>query len=257
MNQVNSGKKRPVYEVTLPAGTSPIVLVCEHASAFIPAAFDNLGLADEALTSHAAWDPGALGVALKLSQSLDAVLVASCISRLVYDCNRPPGHPGAMPERSEVFDVPGNTNLTDAARQSRHDTYYLPFRNAVEAAISAKPKPVMVTMHSFNPVYHGVPREVEIGILHADDARVADAMLDCARAHTDHIVRRNEPYGPTDGVTHTVAEHATPQGHPNVMIEVRNDLIQTPEAQAEMARQLTGWLTQALSEITGGDGWTV
>jgi len=249
MNHAQDSRSGSVFEVVNPRGTSPIVLVCEHASSFIPDHFDNLGLHGEALTSHAAWDPGALGVAQGLSRHLNAVLVASCISRLVYDCNRPPGHPGTMPARSEVFDIPGNLNVTEAARKQRHDAYYVPFRNAAAAAMQAVQTPVLVTVHSFTPIYHGQRREVEIGILHDDDVRVANAMLDCAPSHTPHIVRRNEPYGPTDGVTHTVAEHATPHGHPNVMIEVRNDLIATPQAQAEIALQLAGWLKQATEQI--------
>jgi predicted N-formylglutamate amidohydrolase len=112
--------------------------------------------------------------------------------------------------------------------------------------------PVLVTIHSFTPVYEGNPREVEIGILHDADTRLADAMLQCGAAHLPHIIRRNEPYGPADGVTHTIAEHGLPFGHPNAMIEIRNDLIATPKAQTDMARQLAGWLTQAIADMTGG-----
>lgn len=253
MNDIEDGAPRPVFEVINGAGTSPIVLVCEHASAFMPKALNNLGLSGEVLTSHAAWDPGAMAVAQAMSQHLDATLVASRISRLVYDCNRPPGHLGAMPTRSEIYDIPGNLNLTASERQTRHDLYYRPFHAAVAAAMRDTPAAILVTMHSFTPVYNGSPREVEIGILHDADTRVADAMIACAGAHTDHIVRRNEPYGPVDGVTHTVAEHATPQGHANVMLEVRNDLIETPDAQAKIARQLANWLIEA----TAGDtAWT-
>lgn len=249
MNQASGDTNRPVFEVMNAQGASPIVLVCEHASAYMPPALNNLGLHGDVLISHAAWDPGALGVAQGLSASLNAVLVASCISRLVYDCNRPPGHAGAMPERSEIYDIPGNSGLSDATKTSRHDAYYLPFHTAVAAAMAARTKPILVTMHSFTPVYHSQPRAVEIGVLHDKDTRLADAMLACATSHTDHLTLRNEPYGPVDGVTHTVAAHATPQNHPNVMLEVRNDLIQTPETQAAMARQLTGWLTQAVADM--------
>ncbi len=251
MNHALSDTDRPVFEVVNADAPSPIVLICEHASAYIPPHLNNLGLSGDVLTSHAAWDPGALGVAQGLSQHLDAVLVASRISRLVYDCNRPPGHPGAMPARSEVYDIPGNMDVSDEERQRRHDAYYRPFRDAVAQAIRSVRKPIIATIHSFTPIYHGQVRDVEIGILHDQDTRVADAMLACGAAHTPHIVRRNEPYGPVDGVTHTVAEHATPRGFPNVMIEVRNDLIATPDAQAEVARQLAGWLTQATAEMAG------
>lgn len=251
MSQKDTSTSRPVFDVVNPQGTSPMVLVCEHASCFIPAHLSDLGLSPEARRSHAAWDPGALGVAQDLSQHLDAVLVASRISRLVYDANRPPGHPGAMPEQSEVYDVPGNVGLSEKAKSHRYDNYYLPFHNAVAGAMSGPAAPILITVHSFTPVYHGVAREVEIGILHDADRRLADAMLTRSGDHTSHVVRRNEPYGPVDGVTHTVAAHATPRGLPNVMLEIRNDLIQTTQAQARIARQLAGWLSAAVADLQG------
>ena len=112
-----SGNSRVV--VLNPEGRSSVVVVCEHASSYIPAGFNDLGLSGDALQSHAAWDPGAMSVAKSLSLHLDATLVASDVSRLVYDCNRPPDAPDAMPARSEVFDVPGNANLTSGQRQER------------------------------------------------------------------------------------------------------------------------------------------
>lgn len=226
-------------------GTSPVVLVCEHASCFIPETLRGLGLSNAAKVSHAAWDPGALGVASRMSLRLDATLVASQVSRLVYDCNRPPEAPGAMPARSEVFDVPGNANLSTQDRTERAATYYVPFRDALAQVVADKPAPVLVTIHSFTPVFNGVPRVVEIGVLHDSDTRLADAMLDTATAHTGTTVQRNAPYGPEDGVTHTLQVHGTAHGHPCVMIEVRNDLIQTKTQQQRMGDMLAEWLADA------------
>jgi predicted N-formylglutamate amidohydrolase len=102
-------------------------------------------------------------------------------------------------------------------------------------------------VHSFTPVYHGVARSVEIGLLHDKDARLTDAMLACAASNTTHVVERNQPYGPKDGVTHTLKEHALPHNRPNVMIEIRNDLIATEQAQKAMATMLSAWLTEAMA----------
>ena len=84
------------------AAKGDVLLVCEHASATIPQKFGTLGLLPEVLSSHAAWDPGALAVARLLSEKLDATLVYQRFSRLVYDCNRPPESPSAMPVKSEI-----------------------------------------------------------------------------------------------------------------------------------------------------------
>jgi predicted N-formylglutamate amidohydrolase len=148
-----------------------------------------------------------------------------------------------MPVRSEAYDVPGNRNLTEADRRARVARYYTPFRDRLAAEIARRADPVLVTIHSFTPVYNGRTRDVEIGILHDRDSRLADAML--RGAHT-YDVRRNSPYGPEDGVTHTLKEHAIPHGHLNVMIELRNDLIAEGAAQAAMARTLAAWIEQAL-----------
>jgi len=228
-------------------GSSSVVLVCEHASHVIPAKFAHLGLAPDMRKSHAAWDPGAMGVARRLAKNLDAALIAGAVSRLVYDCNRPPNAPDAMPEKSEIVEIPGNVALTPAQRMARTRTYYEPFRAALAAKVAASKNPVIVTIHSFTPVYHGQIRPVEIGVLHDTDTRLADAMLKTADQHANVNVQRNQPYGPSHGVTHTLKEHAIPGGHLNVMLEIRNDLIQSKAAQNDMADMIAPWVTAAFA----------
>jgi predicted N-formylglutamate amidohydrolase len=95
---------------------------------------------------------------------------------------------------------------------------------------------VLVTVHSFTPVYFGQPRDGALGILHDDDPRLADAMLKAASAAGLEGVRRNYPYGPQDGVTHTLRKHGLTRQIANVMLEIRNDLITDADGQAEWAR---------------------
>ncbi|AEI93313.1 N-formylglutamate amidohydrolase [Roseobacter litoralis] len=246
MNQTQQMNNDAVVEVLNASGASDIVLVCEHASAFIPTALNDLGLSAEARHSHAAWDPGAKAVACEMARQLDAPLVASKVSRLVYDCNRPPDAPSAMPERSEVFDIPGNKKLTRNDRETRVARYYTPFHDRLKQVLSTKPDPVVVTIHSFTPIYQGIQREVEVGILYDQDTRLADAMLEVETG--TFVTRRNDPYGPADGVTHTLKEHALPQGRRNVMIEIRNDLIETADAQTSLAIQMSRWVADAVTQ---------
>jgi len=230
-------------------GASAFLIVCEHAANAVPVEFDDLGLDEAARSSHIAWDPGALAVAVRLAEILDAPLVESLVSRLLYDCNRPPHEASAVPAQSEVYRVPGNEGLSQIQRRERVERFYLPFRGELAALIEERSRaalPLLVTVHSFTPVYFGRPREVEIGMLHDADSRLADAVLAVAGQHSGFDVRRNEPYGPEDGVTHTLREHALPHGLLNVMIEVRNDLIATPADQDAMAGRLASWLTAAV-----------
>ncbi|MEE9427179.1 MAG: N-formylglutamate amidohydrolase [Paracoccaceae bacterium] len=232
------------------SGASQVVLVCEHASNVIPKMYDNLGLSREARNSHVVWDPGALGVAQYLSEQLDAVLVAGGVSRLVYDCNRPPDAPDAMPARSELFDIPGNLGLGAAEITKRVSRYYQPFCDAVSAVIVKTPVPgVLVTVHSFTPVFMGQNRSVEIGILHDSDSRLADEMMRVASKFTKLNVQRNQPYGVEDGVTHTLKIHGIKNNMLNVMLEIRNDLISTVEQQEKIATQIAGMLSAALAKL--------
>ncbi len=238
------------FGVELGEGRGPFVIICEHASFTLPQSMGDMGLSEEARRSHIAWDPGALAVARRLSAGFDSPLVFQRFSRLVYDCNRPPESPAAMPAKSEVYAVPANENLGGEARLARTDALYRPFHTAVSRLIDRRtaaglPTSVL-TVHSFTPVYFGVPRAVEVGILHDADSRLADAMLSAASADKRYIVRRNEPYGPADGVTHSLILHGISRGIPNVMIEVRNDLVADQAGQEVMAGYLSELLAQAI-----------
>ncbi len=242
--------QKPVVTLVNGAGSGPVVIVCEHASHHIPSAYNNLGLSEEALTSHIAWDPGAALVSEHLSRLFDAPFVRGEVSRLIYDCNRPPEEESAMPAKSEVFEVPGNAGIDQAERDRRTVAVYIPFTRCVEEVMAkAGPEAVLVTIHSFVPVYHGKPRAVELGILHDADTRLADAMLSAAPKHTSMNTLRNEPYGPDDGVTHTLKRHGLSNGVLNVMIEIRNDLVATPEACEQVAGMLHGLISEALAEL--------
>jgi predicted N-formylglutamate amidohydrolase len=233
-----------------PQGRGAVLIVCEHASRQLPASVGNMGLSNEALVSHIAWDPGALAVSRLMAERLDAVVISQRFSRLVYDCNRPPESPAAIRDVSEIFRIPANENLSSAEKALRAATVYHPFQNHIAREIEARRQrgqdTVLVTIHSFTPVYFGKPRAVEIGILHDHDRRLADRMLATAEGNARYRVERNEPYGPADGVTHTLELHALPAGLWNVMIEVRNDLLEGEAGQRAAADFLVKLLTEAL-----------
>lgn len=242
----------PAAEIVNPDGGAGLLLVCEHARNTIPAPLAGLGLSDAATRSHAAWDIGARDLACGLSAHLDAPLVAGLMSRLVYDCNRPPEAHDAILSRSEVFDVPGNAGLTPAARAQRVAQVYDPFHDTVTAACDRIAQhtaaPVFVTVHSFTPVYGGLPRDVQLGLLHGADDRLARAML-ARSAETGWRSALNQPYGPSDGVLHMIDRHATARGWTNVMIELCNDLIATPDGVADATSKLAAVLRCALADL--------
>jgi len=231
-----------------------LLLVCEHASNYIPARFENLQLADGAVQSHIAVDIGAFDLACAISRVLDAPLLSTTVSRLVYDCNRHFGAVGAIPEKSELFEVPGNRNLSIDEVKQRYDQYYLPFESAIsDRLVEFTEPPLLVTIHSFTPVYLGETREVDIGIISDRDKRLGDQMVLLAADQATLSVIANQPYGPEDGVTHTLGLHGDKNGLLNAMIEVKNDLL----GSVESCRQMTQILATLISSSAVHFGYEI
>lgn len=231
------------------AGKSPILLVCEHASNRLPKRLGTLGLKLEDLQRHIAYDIGAEGVSRLLSRLLDAPLVLQRYSRLAYDCNRSPEHPGAMPGLSEIFAIPGNKNLAPEQRLARINSIYRPFHDELARLLDRRAahdkRTIFVTIHSFTRTYMGKAREVELGLLFDHDARLANAL---SKSFPGIVTRLNEPYSAKDGVMHTANLHAATRGLMHVMLEVRNDLIETERGQQEWAQRLSVPLNQVATK---------
>jgi predicted N-formylglutamate amidohydrolase len=230
--------------VTNPGGSSPFVLTCDHASNFLPAEFGMLGLAAEDMARHIAWDPGALPVALRMAEALDATLVETRISRLVIDCNRPLDAPDLVPAISETTVIPGNAALSEKQREARIALSWQPFHGTIDEIIEARAargqETRLVSLHSFTPVYKGRSRPWHIGIIHDDDCRLALPLMTALRRLSGVTVGDNEPYSPADRVYFTLERHARSRGLPCAMIEIRNDEISGETGQRKWADLLTG-----------------
>jgi predicted N-formylglutamate amidohydrolase len=231
-------------------GSSQIVLVCEHASWQLPGFIDTLGLDEETMLSPYAWDPGAASLASMMSEILDAPLVLQRYTRLVYDCNRCFEALDVIVSEADDLVIPGNADLSKEIQQQRYNVIYQPFEDAIKAIIATHQeqgiKSVIVTVHSFMPIYKGQKRSVQFGILHDSDSRLADALLLLAEPDDSLRVARNEPYSAKDGVTHTLKTHGINNGLLNVMFEVSNDLIANNDSQRHWADYLSGLLVKAL-----------
>ncbi|TIP84783.1 MAG: N-formylglutamate amidohydrolase [Mesorhizobium sp.] len=230
--------------VTNPGGSSPFVLTCDHASNFLPPEFGTLGLAAEELSRHIAWDPGALAVARRMAEALDATLVETRISRLVIDCNRPLDAPDLVPPVSETTAIPGNAGLSQKQRAARVALSWQPFHDAVASIIDTRlargQETRLVSIHSFTPVYKGMSRPWHIGIIHDEDRRLAAPLVAALQRLAGVTVGVNEPYSPADRVYFTLERHARPQGLPCAMIEIRNDEISDEAGQRKWADLLAG-----------------
>ena len=242
---LQQGEESPFFAVN-EQGRSPFVLICEHASNTMPKALGTLGLPEAELTRHIAWDIGAEKVGRLLSRLMDAPLLLQRYSRLAYDCNRPPESPDSIPEMSELTAIPGNRKLSAEDRLARAREIYRPFHDGVSAVLDKRAAggqhSLVVSIHSFTPVYKGKPRSVELGILHDRDTALSAKLI---KSFPNIDARLNEPYGPKDGVLHTLNMHGFARGLQHAMIEIRNDLVATERGQDEWAQRLSVPLIQA------------
>lgn len=241
-----AASREPVA-VTNPAGSSPYVIVCEHASNWLPPSLGTLGLPAAEMQRHIAWDPGALPVARRLARLLDATLVESCVSRLAIDCNRPLDAPDLIAQVSETTRVPGNEGLDPEAREARLALSYRPFHAAladqIEQRLAAGRAVRIVSVHSFTPVYKGIARPWHVGVIHDEDDRLAAPMLAGLKLMGGIIVGENEPYSPADRVYFTLERHARSRRLPCAMIEIRNDEIAQAATQDLWAQRLASILS--------------
>jgi predicted N-formylglutamate amidohydrolase len=231
-------------------GRAPFVLACDHASNRFPDRYGDLGLTPHQRLMHVAWDPGAFAVALELSDLLDAPLVASTVSRLVIDCNRDHDAPDLIPVVSERTDIPGNQGVGDNERAERIGAFHAPFHDAIETVLEARRaagiETLLVTVHSFTPVYKDVPRPWPIGLIHARDDRFTAALRDALADDDAQLnIGWNQPYSALNGVTYTLEHHGDERGLEATMIEIRHDEILEPEGVRLWAARLARCLTAA------------
>ena len=246
------GEPAPVV-VTRREAASRLIVVCEHAGRAIPRSLGDLGLPEPERSRHIAWDIGALALAEALAERLDAILFSQVYSRLVCDCNRQPSARDFIPEISELTRIPGNIGLNAAARQARERAIFRPFHDRIEAEMdermAAGERPILVTVHSFTPVFKGVARPWAAAVLYNRDRELAPRIAELLRADPTLRVGVNEPYVVSDETDYTVPVHGERRGLPCVEFEVRNDLLGTAEEVAAWADRLGDVTRRAAREL--------
>lgn len=231
----------PAVEALNVNGASDVILLCEHASNHIPAAYQGLGLPAAELERHIAWDPGAADVTRRLSALLDAPAYLGTYSRLLIDLNRPLASPSSIVTRSEATDIPGNFDLSEEERARRADVIFRPFHDRIAAVLDrrqAEGRPVrLVSIHSFTPVYHGEARSWQAGVLFGEAAVFGQALVDKLQ-RLGLAAGANVPYESSRDEDYAVPVHGDDRGIPAVLIEIRNDLIASPDTVAAWAEML-------------------
>ena len=239
------------FEKLVTDANSNLLFLCDHASNAVPPEVGggSLGLSEADMGRHIAYDIGARGLTSELSKLMNGIAVMSTFSRLVIDPNRGEDDPTLIMQLYDGTMIPENRNLTDEDHRHRLETYYRPYHQEVTQTLEAMKTPKIVSIHSFTPNLAGKPqRPWHIGVLSADDRRLADPLLERLTQAQDLCVGDNEPYvGSLEG--DCMARHGLAKNIPHVLIEVRNDLIETKEMQANWAARLATVMADVLGRF--------
>lgn len=227
------GKNDPApYDLINPLGKTPILFTCEHAGQAVPQCLDKLGMNDEDFNQHYAYDPGVKDATYMLSKTLDAPAILGNYSRKVVDLGRLKNET-AFPTIAEGKLIHGNQNLSDDEKKARFEAIYDPYHAKVQELLDtyflAKAIiPMVISIHSFTPVFHGQQRPWEISCLWVQDERLPRHIMDGLR-EKGYIVGDNEPYNMKIIRGTIIDRYADTRKLPNVMVEFRNDLIRKHE----------------------------
>ncbi len=222
-----------------------LLLLCDHARNTIPEEYGGLGIPVAQLERHIGYDIGARNVTLELARRLGAPACLTTFSRLLIDPNRGEDDPTLIMRLSDGAVVPGNAKADSRERAERIDRFHKPYHDLIDATLdrmsAVAPPPVVASIHSFTPVWRGVPRPWHATVLWDSDPRAVGPMLEGLQTDPELIVADNEPY---DGAlkNDTMYRHATRRGLAHVLLELRQDLIADETGAHEWADRLAGIL---------------
>ena len=234
-------------ETINPDAPPGLLIIVDHASNALPPGYGTLGLDPAQFERHIAYDIGTAGLARALSDRLNATALLSGFSRLLIDPNRGEDDPTLVMKISDGAIVPGNRAVGEAETEIRLDQCYRPYTAAIEDRIARAPRTAVLSLHSFTPQLQGrPPRPWHAGVLWGSDEASARRMVDLLRADPALCVGENEPYlGGNEG--ETLDRLVFPRGLPNLLLEIRNDLIADPAGQIEWADRLAPLIRKAFA----------
>lgn len=239
----------PPFRWYNPHGNRRWLITCDHAGARIPLKCAELGVSSADRAKHIGWDIGALALSRLVAERIDAPLVHSIYSRLVVDLNRYPDDPSAMPPTSDNVPIPGNQALDPNERDRRHEQLFVPYHRAIaehlKGAQARDIEPCVVFIHSFTPHFQGESRPWPVGVLYNQDTRLAHPLLRELTETHGLEAGDNQPYSAMMPLSYSSQTHCEGNGLPYAAIEVRQDLLTTPDDVRHWASVLADALTAA------------
>ncbi len=241
----------PAFEVVNEEASAPFLLVCDHASAHLPIDYHHLGLAPEIFETHIAYDLGAAALTRAIAQKLGCTAILAGFSRLLIDPNRGLDDPTLIMQISDGHIIPGNYPLADSERQRRIQAYYVPYHHMIttrlDEMVVAGQVPIILSIHSFTPIFHGKQRVMEAAVLWDSDPRLPSYMRDFMVREKIKNFADNRPYsGRLKG--DCMYQHGTMRGFPHALIEIRQDICTDTIQQEIWCKRLTNMLTDSIRD---------
>lgn len=227
------GVEPPRFHLLNQDGAARALLTCDHASNALPSSCPDLGIDEDKMYEHIAWDVGAAAVTRHLAELLDAPAIMGGVSRLYVDLNRYPEDPTAVAEYSDGTHVVGNAGLSEEQRRERltwHEDYHAEMERQI--ARFGGGVPVVLFIHSFTPRIGDHQRPWHLGVLHDGNSAESDALIRVLRQDAGIVTGDNQPYSVDQPRSHSIFRHAIEAGRPYIALEIRQDLIETePDAE--------------------------
>ncbi len=226
------------FEILNVKSEKPLILICDHASNYVPPEYNDLGLNKDQLNQHIGWDIGAANLTRKISKIINATAILCGTSRLIIDANRSPADKSCIPTISDNIVIPINKNISKIDRLDRIKKFFWPYHNAISTVIrnykeqSEYPKniPLIFSIHTFAPVISSQKeneRPWHAGVLWNRDPRVSYPLIKLLKNHPEKfVIGDNEPYSGQE-YYYSLDFHAGNDGLPHCAIEVRQDLVKT------------------------------
>jgi predicted N-formylglutamate amidohydrolase len=239
----------PPFTVDNENGTSPLLIVADHAGKHFPRRLAQLGLSNTECERHIALDIGVGAVCRLIGKALNAVVVRQNYSRLIIDCNRTPGSGTSILELSESTRVPGNIGLSERHKLARVREIFQPYHDRIATELDRRRDvahpPALISVHSFTPVFKTVARPWHVGVLYNRDPRFAQTLMELLHREEGLVVGDNEPYSVTDASDYTIPVHGERRDLHHVALEIRQDLIADEAGQRMWAALFARLFSQA------------
>ncbi len=224
-----------------------ILIIADHASNYVSKENNKLGLPDSFLNQHIAFDLGVKELSSDLSNRLKCKVIQGKYSRLLIDLNRDLTDPTVIPEIVDRKIIPGNIGLSKSEVKLRVKKIYNKYHQEIDRTIKNEQVKVILSLHSFNPIFKDKKRLLEFGILSNEDKTLSSIIIDQLRLQKINV-GDNKPYK-GDLIGDSMYRHGLRNKLPHALIEVRNDLLSNTTKIKRVSRLLHKIIVKSLEKL--------